>query len=435
MIERYCRPEMAVIWSTAHKLETWLRVELALVETLEERGEAPKGTAEAISRKVVLRPERVDELEETLQHDVIAFLTSLTEQLGPEGSYLHYGMTSSDLLDTALSLLCLEACDLVQSGLHRLLPVVKEKAVRYRHVAMVGRTHGVHAEPITLGLKLLVWFEELKRHESRLSNAREDLRVGKLSGSVGTLAHLPMEVEERTLERLGLRAAPVSTQILQRDRHAHLLLMLALLGASLDKFATEIRNLQRTEIRELQEPFRKGQKGSSSMPHKRNPIFCERVTGLARLLRSYAIPALENVVLWHERDISHSSVERVILPDAFLALDYALDKFAIVMDGLAVDEEHMRRNLEVTGGLVYSQKILLALTRKLGSREKAYAIVQEGGRRVWEEGGNLKDWLLKDPVVASEMRSEELDRLMDPRSYLGSVDAIFRRALGEDGQG
>jgi adenylosuccinate lyase len=425
---------MAAIWSTPHKLETWLRVELALVETLEERHEAPKGTLEAIRRRVVLRPERVDELEETLQHDVIAFLTSLTEQLGPEGSYLHYGMTSSDLLDTALSLLCLEACDLIQSGLERVLPIVREKAVRYRHVAMVGRTHGVHAEPITLGLKLLVWFEELKRHESRLSNAREDLRVGKLSGSVGTLAHLPMEVEERTLERLGLRAAPVSTQILQRDRHAHLLQTLALLGASLDKFATEIRNLQRTEIRELQEPFRKGQKGSSSMPHKRNPIFCERITGLARLLRSYVVPALENVVLWHERDISHSSVERVILPDAFLALDYALDKFATVMDGLVVDEEHMRRNLEATGGLVYSQKVLLALTRQLGSREKAYAIVQEGGRRVWEEGGNLKDWLLKDPVVASEMKPEELDRLMDPKTYLGSVDAIFRRALGEDTQ-
>jgi adenylosuccinate lyase len=423
---------MAAIWSTAHKLETWLRVELALVETLEKRGEAPKGTVEAIRRRVVLRPERVDELEETLQHDVIAFLTSLTEQLGPEGSYLHFGMTSSDLLDTALSLLCLEACDLIQGGLERVLPIVKEKAVRYRHVAMVGRTHGVHAEPITLGLKLLVWFEELRRHESRLSNAREDLRVGKLSGAVGTLAHLPMEVEEQTLDRLGLRAAPVSTQILQRDRHAHLILTLALIGASLDKFATEIRNLQRTEIRELQEPFRKGQKGSSSMPHKRNPIFCERVTGLARLLRSYTIPALENVVLWHERDISHSSVERIILPDAFLALDYALDKFATVMDGLVVDEEHMRHNLDATGGLVYSQKILLALTRKLGSREKAYAIVQEGGRHVWEEGGNLKDRLLKDPVVASEMKPEELDRLMDPKTYLGSVDAIFRRALGED---
>jgi adenylosuccinate lyase len=309
---------------------------------------------------------------------------------------------------------------------------LREKAIRHRDTIMVGRTHGVHAEPMTFGLKLLVWYAELGRHEKRLAEAVENLRVGKLSGAVGTLTHLPMEVEERTLERLGLSAAPVSTQVVQRDRHAHLVTTLALIGASLEKFSTEIRNLQRTEIREVQEPFRRGQKGSSAMPHKRNPILCERVTGLARLLRAYVLPALENVALWHERDISHSSVERVIIPDAFFALDYALDKMTGVLADLVVDEERMEQNLESTGGLVYSQKILLALTQRLGSREKAYAAVQEAGRHVWEEGGHLRDWLMKDPTVTKELTREEIDGLMNPRDYLRSVEDIFRRVLGEE---
>ncbi|MBU1702433.1 MAG: adenylosuccinate lyase [Candidatus Eisenbacteria bacterium] len=434
MIERYSQPEMAAVWSTKHRLEIWLRVELALVETLEERGTAPPGTADAIRSKVVLRPERVDELEATLHHDVIAFLTSLTEQLGPEGATLHFGMTSSDLLDTALSLQCLQACDLIEGGLAPVLARIRELALKHKMTVMVGRTHGVHAEPTTFGLKMLGWYTELLRQQARLREARAGMRVGKLSGAVGTLAHLPPEVEERTLERLGLAAAPVSTQIVQRDRHAHLMLALAQLAASLEKFATEIRNLQRTEIREAQEPFGSGQKGSSAMPHKRNPILCERISGIARLLRGYAIAALENVALWHERDISHSSVERVILPDAFIIMDYALNKFCLVMNGLVVDEQQMRRNLDLTGGLVYSQKILLALTKHLGSREKAYAIVQDAARMIWDGRGSLKEELMKHPEVSRLLDREELDRLFEPEAFLHSVDAIFARTLGKETQ-
>jgi len=429
VIERYSRPAMAKVWSRERRFATWLCVELALVETLEERGDAPAGTAAGIRGKAVLRPERVDELEETLQHDVVAFLTSLTEQLGEEGAYLHFGMTSSDLVDTALSLQCLEAIDLIRDGLGRAASVVRDKALRYRDAVMVGRTHGIHAEPTTFGLKLLTWYAEIRRQERRLEDAALGMRVGKISGSVGTFAHLPPDVEEATLARLGLEAAPVSTQVLQRDRHAHLLSTLALIGASLEKFATEIRHLQRTEVGEAQEPFGSSQKGSSSMPHKRNPILCERITGLARLLRGYVGPALENVALWHERDISHSSVERVILPDAFLVLDYALDRFHYVVEGLVVHEERMRRNLDLTGGMIYSQKVLLALTRKLGSREKAYALVQEAGRRVWDEGGTLKDRLLDDEEVRRHMDPAEIDALLDPKSYLASVAAVFARTL------
>ncbi|MBD3336172.1 MAG: adenylosuccinate lyase [Candidatus Eisenbacteria bacterium] len=432
MIDRYSRPAMAALWSTEHRLEVWLRVELALVETLEERGEAPRGTAEAIRGKVKLRPKRVEELEAELQHDVVAFLTSLTEQLGSEGAYLHYGMTSSDLLDTTLALQCQAACEQLKEPLREISDELRRLALEHRQTVMVGRTHGVHAEPTTFGLRMLGWFSEWERQRARLREARAGMRFGKLSGAVGTLAHLPPEVEERTLERLGLRPAPVSTQIVQRDRHAHLLFALAMIGASLEKFAVEIRSLQRTEIRELQEPFGRGQKGSSAMPHKRNPILCERLTGLARLLRGYTVPALENIALWHERDISHSSVERVIIPDAFLAADYMLHIFAGVLRGLVVDTAHMRRNLESTGGLAYSQKILLELTRRCGSREEAYAAVQRAALEVWDEGGTLKERLLAQPEVSGAIDAAELDRLLDPQAFLQSVDAIYERVLGKD---
>jgi adenylosuccinate lyase len=420
---------MGRIWSEAHRLETWLRVELALVEALEELGQAPRGTAERIRGRVQLRPERMRELEETLQHDVLAFLTSLTEQLGPEGRYLHLGMTSSDLVDTALSLLVREACEVLREDLQQVLEQLRELALRYKDLPMVGRTHGIHAEPITLGLKFLSWWAEGERGRERLEEAASGMRFGKLSGAVGTLAHLSPEVEARTLRRLGLEPEPVATQVVPRDRHAHLVATLGLLGSSLERWATEIRHLQRTEVAELEEPFRRGQKGSSAMPHKRNPIRCERMTGLARLLRSYVVPALENVPLWHERDISHSSVERVILPDAFILLDYALGLFGDVLAGLTIREERIRRNLELTGGLLFSQRVLLALTERMGSRERAYALVQEASRKVWEEGGTLRERLLEAPEVRRHLDAEAMDRLFDLRSFLGNVEAIFQRTL------
>jgi adenylosuccinate lyase len=432
LIPRYTRAEMGRLFGDENRFLTWLRVELAHLETLEEIGMAPPGTAAAARRKSRIRPDRIDEFEQTLQHDVIAFLTSVGEDLGEEKKWLHYGMTSSDLVDTAQAIILDSAIQHLLNGWEELGATLRELAVRHQDLPMVGRTHGVHAEPITLGFKLLGWFAEAERQGRRLAAAREEIRFGKLSGAVGTAAHLGTEIEERVLARLGLRAEPVATQVVPRDRHAHLLSVLAGMGGTCERWATEIRHLQRTEVRELEEPFAPGQKGSSAMPHKRNPVICERVAGLARLLRGYAVVGLENVPLWHERDISHSSAERVALADACTVLDYMIERMGYVLQNLAVHPLAMKRNLEATGGLVYSQKVLLALTEAWGDRERAYRAVQSHAMAAWEAGGSFKDRLLGDPEIVAALGEQGVAALFDSGPYLAHLGAIFARTLATD---
>src|SRR5438445_5417084 len=399
MIPRYSRPEMARLWSEQNKFATWLRVELAASEVLAERGIVPGEAVEAIRARARFDVARIEEIEREVQHDVIAFVSNVAGSVGPEGRWLHYGLTSSDVVDTALSLLMTEACGLILDDLRALSEAVRKRAHEFKHAPMIGRTHGVHAEPMTFGLKLALWWAELERHRARVERARETIAVGKLSGAVGTFSHLPPDVEEDVCRRLGLRPAPVASQVLQRDRHAEVMTALALLGASLEKFATEIRALQKTEVRELEEPFTEGQKGSSAMPHKRNPVGAEQVTGLARLLRGNAVAAMENVPLWHERDISHSSVERVIVPDSFLALDHMLRRMTKIVSGMAVNTDRMRRNLEMTRGLVFSGRLLLELTARGLSREEAYRIVQAHAMEAWRTEGDFRARVSDDPAV------------------------------------
>ncbi len=433
MIERYSRPEMAGLWAEEAKLRTWLEVELAVVEALERYDRAPEGTAAAIRRGAVVNPARAAELEAVLKHDVIAFLTSVSENLGDESRWLHYGMTSSDLLDTALAVTVRRAAMQVRAGVRALAEAVRAQAVAHRRTPMIGRSHGVHAEPTTFGLKMLGWYTELQRQEARLMDAAAGISAGKISGAVGTFSHLDPRVEEYVCHRLGLTPAPVSTQILQRDRHAAMILALANLSASLEKFATEIRSLQRTEILEVEEPFTRGQKGSSAMPHKRNPITCERVAGLARVVRGNAVAALENVALWHERDITHSSVERVIFPDSFILLDYQLHLMTGVVADLVVYPENMRRNLERTGGLVFSQRLLLELTRAGMRREEAYAVVQENALAAWEGGEPFRDRVRTDPRILAVLAADAVDGVFDLDYNLRNVDRIFERVLeGEE---
>ncbi len=432
MIDRYSRPEMTRLWSEEEKFGVWLEVELAAVEALERAEIAPPGTAKAIRAGARIDPARVIELDNVLKHDVIAFLTSVSENLGDESRWLHYGLTSSDLLDTALALRLRRSSMLILGGLRDLSAVVKVQALRYRDVPMIGRTHGVHAEPMTFGLKLLGWYTELCRHEDRLLEAAAGISVGAISGAVGTFSHLDPEIEAYVCHRLGLAAAPVSTQIIQRDRHAALVGTLANLSASLEKFSTEIRHLQRTEVLEAWEPFSKGQKGSSSMPHKRNPITCERVTGLARIVRGNALAALENVALWHERDISHSSAERMIFPDTFGLVDYQLHLMVGVVRDLGVDPERMRTNLDLTGGMVYSQRLMLALTERGMRREDAYAIVQGHALEAWEGGARFEDRVRGDARVSDVMSREEIDFAFDVRHNLRNVQRIFERVLGAE---
>ena len=432
MIERYCRPEMARLWSEEEKLRTWLEVELAVVEALERYDEAPAGTAARIRERAVIDPARAAALEVTLKHDVIAFLTSISERLGDESRWLHFGMTSSDLLDTALALTTRRAAMLIRAGVRALAAVVRAQAEAHRDTAMVGRSHGVHAEPTTFGLKMLLWYAELGRQEDRLLEAVGSISVGKISGAVGTFSHLDPRVEEFVCHRLGLSPAPVSTQIVQRDRHAAMMLALANLSASLEKFATEIRNLQRTEILEAEEPFTKGQKGSSAMPHKRNPITCERVAGLARVVRGNAMAALENVALWHERDITHSSVERVIFPDSFLLVDYQLALMTQVVEGLVVYPERMMENLERTGGLVFSQRLLLELTRRGMRREDAYEVVQENALAAWDGGPSFRERVREDPRILDALSAAEVDDIFDLSYNLRNVGRVFDRVLGEE---
>jgi adenylosuccinate lyase len=430
MIPRYSRPEMARLWSDESRFEAWLRVEIAATEVLAERGVVPREALEAIRGKARFDVKRIEEIEREVQHDVIAFVSNVAESVGAEGRWLHYGLTSSDVVDTALSMLMRDALDLIHADVVGLMDAVRERAFRHKHAPMIGRTHGVHAEPMTFGLKLALWHAELQRQLARLERARNTIAVGKLSGAVGTFSHLPPEVEDAVCRKLGLLPAPVSSQVLQRDRHAEVLGTLALVAASLEKFATEIRALQKTEVREVEEPFGSGQKGSSAMPHKRNPVGCEQVAGLARLLRANATAALENVALWHERDISHSSVERVIVPDSFLALDHMLARFTRIVKGMGVDEARMRKNLELGRGLVFSGQLLLELTARGMRREDAYRIVQAHAMEAWKSEGDFKERVLQDRELRAVLKQAELADVFRLERYLTHVDAIFERVFG-----
>lgn len=427
MIPRYALPRMTSVWEPQNRYATWLRVELLASEAWAELGVVPREALAVIQERASFDLNRIQEIEREVRHDVIAFVSAVAERVGPEARYLHFGLTSYDVVDTALALQLQQAADILLEDLEALRLVIADLAQRHKRTIMVGRTHGIHAEPVTFGLKLLLWYSEVERNLDRLRRAKETVAYGKLSGAVGTFAHLPLSVEAYVCTRLGLKPAPISSQILSRDRHAEFMLTLALIGTSLDKFATEIRHLQRTEVREVEEPFVEGQKGSSAMPHKRNPVACEQVSGLARLLRSYAQASLENVPLWHERDISHSSVERVVLPDATILLDYLLVRFREVMEGLRVYPDQMRHNLELTGGLVFSEAVLLALIGKGLSREEAYRMVQRYAMKAWESHEPFKPLLLADPEICRHLSPAEVENCFDLDYHLRHLDDIFAR--------
>jgi adenylosuccinate lyase len=433
MIERYSLPEMAAIWSATHKTDLWLHVELLVCEGWAREGAIPRDAIEKI-RAARYNEQRMQEIEQETHHDIIAFLRSIQEQLGPEGRFIHLGLTSSDVLDTGLAAQLKEAGVLLSKSLSELAETVAQAAVRYKYTLMVGRTHGIHAEPITFGLKLALWVDELRRAQQRLSAALAQVTVGKISGAVGTHATVPPQIEEFVCEQLGLGVAPVSSQVVQRDRHAHFITTLALAGSSLEKMAQEIRHLQRTEVSEAFEPFGAGQQGSSAMPHKRNPELCERICGLARVLRGFAVTSMENVALWHERDISHSSAERIIIPDACTLLHYMLHLFNKVMSGLQVDEERMLTNLNMTGGLIFSQRILLALIEKGVGRQEAYTMVQRNAKKVWSmaskgaiEGQALIEALGSDNEVTHYLSRSELAELTNSGFYVKYIDTTFAR--------
>jgi adenylosuccinate lyase len=431
MIPRYTSPAMSQIWSERRRFETWLQVEIAAAEAMADAGIVPAEAAREIREKGSFEVARIEEIEAKTKHDVIAFTTAVAEKVGEAARWLHFGLTSSDIIDTAQALQMREACDVILADLGALAAEIRARAEEHRRTPMIGRTHGVHAEPITFGLKLLLWYAEVGRDIERVSRARATVSVGKISGAVGTYAHLDPSIEARVCEKLGLAAAPISSQIIQRDRHAELIGALAVTAASLEKFALEIRGLQKTEIGEVEEPFDKGQKGSSAMPHKRNPIGCEQVTGLARLLRGNLVVALENVALWHERDISHSSVERVILPDSFAALDHMLRRFTRIVKGMVVHPDRMRENLERSGGRIFSGTILLELARRGVSREQAYEWVQRNAMRAVEEGKAFKALLVADADLDGVLSREDIDRAFDLNVHLRHVDATFERVYRE----
>ncbi len=426
MIERYSRPQMKRVWSDENKFARWTEVEIAVCEAWAELGIVPKSAIPKIKKARVDLKRMAKILKET-HHDMTAFLRTVAESLGDESRFIHFGLTSSDVMDTALSLQMVEAADLLAGDIEELISVLCKLALKYKYTPMIGRTHGVHAEPISFGLKLALWVEEMKRNLHRLEEARKVMAVGKISGAVGTYATLAPEVEVKACARLGLTPAPVSSQILQRDRHAEFVTTLAIVASSLEKFATEIRGLQRTETREVEEPFEAGQTGSSAMPHKRNPELCERICGLARLVRGYAVTAMENIALWHERDISHSSTERIILPDACLVLDYSLALFTSIMKGLQVYPERMMQNIELTRGLIFSQRVMLALIDKGLSRQKAYDLVQRHAMRSWTENKDFLKLLKSDREVTASLPPGELEKLFDYQYYLRHIDEIFRR--------
>ena len=427
MIPRYTRPEMAAVWSDDAKLAKWLAVELAVCDAYARRGTVPAEAVARIRARARIDARRVEEIEARVRHDVIAFLTALEVEIGDDSRFVHVGLTSSDVVDTALALQLVEAADRLLTGVDGVRDVLRALALRHRDTVMVGRTHGVHAEPTTFGLKVAGWYAELGRGRDRLVRAREVVRVGKISGAVGNFAHVPPEIEAEVCRSLGLEPDPVSTQIVQRDRHAEFVTTCAIIGGGLERIATEIRSLQRTEILEVEEPFAEGQKGSSAMPHKRNPVSCEQVTGLCRVLRADAGAALENLALWHERDISHSSVERVILPDVTIVLDYLLAQMARILEGLVVDQDRMRENLDLSYGLVYSQRVLLALGDAGLSRQTAYELVQRHAMRAWRERRSFLACLEEDPEVTARLGTDGLKACFDPAWYLRNVDAVFRR--------
>lgn len=429
MIKRYTMPEMGALWSEQNKFQKWLEVELAVCEVHAEMGTIPREALEEIRARAAFTVERINEIEKTTDHDVIAFTTNLAESIGAASRFVHYGLTSSDVVDTANALLLRDACDLLLGKIDALLEVLKRRAFEFKSTPQVGRTHGIHAEPTSFGLVFALWYEETRRNRERLSLARERVAVGKISGAVGAFAHLDPVVEERVCARLGIKADPVSTQIIQRDRYAEYLCTLAIIASSLDKFALQVRHWQRTEVREAQEKFKRGQKGSSAMPHKRNPILSERICGMARTVRANSIVGLENVALWHERDISHSSAERIVLPDSSATLDYMLAKTASLLDGLVVYPERMLENLNATRGLIFSGQLLLALTQKGVSREQAYEWAQRNAMRVWDEGGDFQPLVAADADIRAHLSTEEIAHVFSLDTYLRNVDEIFGRVF------
>ena len=431
MIPRYTRPEMARIWGEENRFRTWLEVEIAATETLAEARIVPKEAARAIRERADFELERIREIEAEVRHDVIAFTTAVAEIVGPESRWFHYGLTSNDVVDTAQSLLIQQASTIIAADLRRLSDVLKRLAWEYKDTPMIGRTHGIHAEPVTFGFKLANWYSEVQRDIERFDRAAEDMRVGKFSGAVGTFAHLSPELEEKMCARLGLKAAAISSQVIQRDRHANYLATLAVIACTLDKVTTEIRHLQRTEVREAEEFFSDKQKGSSAMPHKRNPVTAEQISGLARVVRSNAQAGFENVALWHERDISHSSVERIILPDSTTLLDYMLDKTANLLDTMFIYPERMKANLESTGGLVFSGQLLLELVEQGLSREDAYRLVQGHAMRAWKEGLNFRELVFKDPEITGRVPAKAVERAFDLKRQLRHIDAIFARVFAD----
>lgn len=429
MITRYTLPEMGALWSEKNKFQKWLDVELAVCEVHAEMGTIPHDALEEIKTKAAFTVERINEIEKTTDHDVIAFTTNLAENIGEASRFVHYGLTSSDVVDTANALLLRDSCDILLPKIDEFMRVLKRRAIEFKDTPQIGRTHGIHAEPTSFGLTFALWFEEMRRNRERLLRAKDTIATGKISGAVGAFSHLDPIVEEKVCAILGLKPAPVSTQIIQRDRYAEYLTTLAIIASSLEKFALQVRHWQRTEVREAQEKFKVGQKGSSSMPHKRNPILSERICGMARTVRANAIVGLENVALWHERDISHSSAERIVLPDSSAALDYMLAKTTSLIDGLVVYPERMLENLNLTRGLVFSQQLLLSLTKKDVSREEAYVWVQRNAMKVWDEGGDYKTLVSEDKDIKAKLTQEEIDKVFSLEHYLRNVHLIFERVF------
>ena len=430
MIERYTLPEMGAVWSQQNKFQKWLDVEIAVCEVHAEDGTIPREALAEIRAKAAFSVERITEIEKTTDHDVIAFTTNLAENIGEAARFVHYGLTSSDVVDTANALLLKESCEILLSRAEDLMAVLKRRAFEFKDTPQIGRTHGIHAEPTSFGLVWALWYSEMQRNRERLLRAKDTISVGKISGAVGAFAHLAPSVEERVSEKLGLRAADVSTQVIQRDRYAEYLCTLAIVAATLEKIALQVRHWQRTEVREAQEKFKTGQKGSSAMPHKRNPILSERICGMARTVRANSIVGLENVALWHERDISHSSAERIVLPDSSATLDYILVKATSLLDTLVVYSENMLKNLNLTGGLVFSGQLLLALTQKGISRENAYAWTQRNAMKAWDEGNDFRQLIEKDADISSHLSEEEIARVFDVKHYLRNVDKVFERVFG-----
>ena len=435
MIERYTRPEMAKIWEPENRFRIWLDIELLAMEAMVKKGWIPAAALARVRKRARFDVSRIHEIEKRVKHDVIAFLTSVAEHIGDDSRFLHVGMTSSDVLDTSFGVQMRQALTRLIREAENVYEVLRKRAFEHKDTVMIGRTHGIHAEPVTFGLKMALWADEMRRNVVRLKRARDVISVGKLSGAVGTFANIDPFVEEYVCRKLGLAPAPASTQVVQRDRHAEVFATVAIVGSSLDKFATEIRHLQRTEVLEVEEFFSEGQKGSSAMPHKRNPVLSENLSGLSRLLRGYSVTAMENIALWHERDISHSSAERVIAPDATIVLDFALDRFRGMMEKLIVYPDRMKRNLESTRGLIYSQRVLLALAAKGLSRERAYEVVQKSAMEAWRGQKELASLLWKDREVRALLRREEFDELFDIRYYLKSIDAVYDRVFARKGGG